>query len=112
MDEEWPTIIQPLPYPTKFIITVFGDWVEEFIIPEEDKEIVLKQVYPFSPIPKLTEKKFDFYVDKVFLVKDFRVTWEMDINFLVGAYYDESGWSIVDWHKKESQVNEDDESPF
>ena len=111
MEDESP-IEEKLPYTTQPMYFPNGKWVDEFIIPEEDKEIVLKQVYPFSPIPKLTEKKFDFYVDKVFLVKDFRVTWEMDINFLVGAYYDESGWSIVDWHKKESQVNEDDESPF
>ena len=48
--------------------------VEEFIIPEEDREIVLEQLYPFSPIPKLTDVLYDLHADKTFVVKDFRVT--------------------------------------
>lgn len=100
MDEKLPYLTQPLIFPN-------GKTVEEFIIPDEDKELVLEQIYPFLPLPKLTEKMIDIHVDKEFLVKDFRVTWEHGMNYLVSPYYPEGGGTVIDWWGMEN--TDDDE---
>ncbi len=86
-----------LPYQTRPLVFPNGVSVEEFIIPDEDKEIVLAQLYPFSPIPNLSDILYDLHADKTFLVKDFRVTWEHGMNYLVSPYYPESGGTVIDW---------------
>ena len=95
MDEQ--PIEERLPYKTKPMYFPNGASVEEFIIPDEDKEIVLEQLYPFSPIPKLTDEMYDIHAEKNFIVKDFRVTWEHGMNYLVSPYYPESGGTVIDW---------------
>jgi|SRR4030095_3041013 hypothetical protein len=98
---------EKLPYPTQPMYFPDGSSVEEFIIPEEDKEIVLEQLYPFSPIPKLTDEMYDLHADKMFIVKDFRVTWEHGMNYLVSPYYPESGGTVIDWMDEESWVDDE-----
>ncbi len=90
-------IEERLPYSTKPMYFPDGTSVEEFIIPDEDKEIVLEQLYPFTPIPKLTDEVEDLHSGKKFFIKDFRVTWEHGMNYLVGPYYPEGGGSVIDW---------------
>lgn len=99
---------EKLPYPTRPMFFPNGASVEEFIIPEEDKEIVLEQLYPFSPVPKLSDVVYDLHADKTFTVREFRVTWEHGINYLVSPYYPESGGTVIDWMDENSWV--DDES--
>jgi hypothetical protein len=101
MDEKLPYLTQPLVFPN-------GRTVEEFIIPDEDKEIVLEQIYPFRPVPKLTDRMIDIHVDKEFLVKDFRVTWEYGMNYLVSPYYPEGGGTVIDWW----DVNDESDDEF
>jgi hypothetical protein len=96
-----------LPYPTQPLFLPNGSCVEEFIIPEEDKEIVLAQLYPFAPIPKLTDILYDLHADKTFVVRDFRVTWEHGMNYLVSPYYPESGGTVIDWIDEDSWVDDD-----
>ncbi|HSL47221.1 MAG TPA: hypothetical protein VK897_27525 [Anaerolineales bacterium] len=96
MDENIP-LDEPLPYPTRPLFFPNGECVDEFIIPEEDKEIVLAQLYPFSPVPKLTDIMYDLHAGKTFTVKDFRVTWEHGMNYLVSPHYPESGGTVIDW---------------
>jgi len=107
MEDETP-IEEKLPYTTQRMYFPNGTWVEEFIIPEEDKEIVLEQLYPFAPIPKLTDEMYDIHADKTFIVKDFRVTWEHGMNFLVSPYYPESGGTVIDWMDEDSWVDDED----
>jgi len=104
--EENP-IEERLPYPTRPMYFPNGISVEEFIIPDEDKEIVLKQLYPFSPIPKLTDEVEDLHSGKRFLIKDFRVTWEHGMNYLVSPYYPESGGTVIDWMDESSWVDDE-----
>jgi len=96
MDDETP-LDEKLPYDTRPMYFPNGASVEEFIIPDEDRELVLEQIYPFSPIPKLTDVMYDIHADKKFMVKDFRVTWEHGMNYLVSPYYPESGGTVIDW---------------
>jgi hypothetical protein len=107
MNDELP-IEERLPYATRPMYFPNGTWVEEFIIPEEDREIVLEQLYPFSPIPKLTDEMYDIHADKTFIVKDFRVTWEHGMNYLVSPYYPESGGTVIDWMDEDSWVDDDE----
>jgi len=96
MNEESP-LDEKLPYKTRPMYFPNGASVEEFIIPDEDRELVLEQIYPFSPLPKLTDVMYDIHADKTFIVKDFRVTWEHGMNYLVSPYYPESGGTVIDW---------------
>lgn len=106
MSDELP-IEERLPYPTRPMYFPNGQSVEEFIIPEEDKEIVLEQLYPFSPIPKLTDELEDLHSGKKFIVKDFRVTWEHGMNYLVSPYYPEGGGTVIDWIDENNWVDDE-----
>ena len=106
MDDEMP-IEEKLPYPTRPLVFPDGTGVEEFMIPDEDKEIVLAQLYPFSPIPKLTDVVYDLHADKTFVVKDFRVTWEHGMNYLVSPYYPDSGGTVIDWMDENAWIDEE-----
>lgn len=108
MNDE-PQLDEKLPYATRPMYFPNGASVEEFIIPEEDKEIVLEQLYPFSPVPKLTDVLYDLHADKTFVVKDFRVTWEHGMNYLVSPYYPESGGTVIDWMDENSWVDDEDD---
>ena len=111
MDENSP-IDEKLPYQTRPLFFSNGASVDEFIIPDEDRELVLEQLYPFSPIPKLTDIVYDLHADKTFVVKDFRVTWEHGMNYLVSPYYPESGGTVIDWVDEDWANEEDDTAEF
>ena len=111
MDNELP-IEERLPYPTQPLVFPDGTSVDEFIIPDEDKEIVLEELYPFSPIPKLTDVLYDLHADKTFVCKDFRVTWEHGMNYLVSPYYPESGGTVIDWMDENWNSDESDDDEF
>ena len=111
MDENSP-IDEKLPYQTRPLFFSNGASVDEFIIPDEDRELVLEQLYPFSPIPKLTDVVYDLHADKTFVVRDFRVTWEHGMNYLVSPYYPESGGTVIDWVDEDWANEEDDTEDF
>jgi hypothetical protein len=85
-----------LPFPTK-PLTINGVEVEEYIIPDEKKGLVLKALYLFHPVPSLEEERFDLHSGKKFKVREFRVTREGGRNFLVSPYYEEGGGTVIDW---------------
>lgn len=111
MDENSP-MDEKLPYQTRPLFFSNGASVEEFIIPDEDRELVLEQLYPFSPIPKLTDVVYDLHADKTFVVRDFRVTWEHGMNYLVSPYYPESGGTVIDWVDEDWGNEEGDTEDF
>lgn len=85
-----------LPFPTRLVR--IGEYlVEEFIIPDDKRAEVLAQLYPFRPIPNLDAKLYDLHADKTFIVKQYRVTYEFGMNYLVSPYYFESGGTVIDW---------------
>ena len=96
MTNQLPVPEGRLPYPTR-PLKVQGGVVEEYIIPDDRKAEVLRQLYIFSPVPSLDEELYDLHEDKKFRVRDFRVTWEGGQNFLVSPYYPSSGGSVIDW---------------
>jgi hypothetical protein len=111
MHEDSP-LDEKLPYQTRPMYFPNGASVDEFIIPDEDRELILEQIYPFSPIPKLTDVMYDIHADKTFIVKDFRVTWEHGMNYLVSPYYPESGGTVIDWWDENWNDDELDDDEF
>jgi hypothetical protein len=85
-----------LPFPTQTVRAV-GGMIEVYVIPDEKKAEVLEELYPFIPVPSLDEERYDVHAEKTFKVKDFCVTREAGMNFLVSPYYFESGGTVIDW---------------
>ena len=55
----------------------------------------------------------DLHSGKKFLIKDFRVTWEHGMNYLVSPFYPESGGTVIDWMDENSWVDDEfDEEDF
>jgi hypothetical protein len=95
-----------LPFPTKPLV-INGFNVEEYIIPEDKKELVLKALYPFIPMPSMDEERLDLHSGKKFKIREFRVTREGLMNCLVSPYYEEGGGTVIDW----VPPDEEDECP-
>jgi len=85
-----------LTYPTRWIETG-EDKVEEYIIPEDEKSRVLDELYPFEPVPELTEMMFDLHEEKLFQVRDYLVLRGQDMDLLVSPYFLNSGGTVIDW---------------
>jgi len=104
---------EKLPFPTR-PLEVHGGTVEEYIIPADKKQEVLDQLYPFDPVPSLDDEVYDLHEGKLFRVRDFRVTWEDGMNYLVSPYYPSSGGSVIDWMPAEfaDEATDDDDDPF
>jgi hypothetical protein len=91
-----------LSFPTK-LVRAPGGVVEEYIIPYDKKEEVLKKLYPFIPIPSLEDLMTDMHEDKRFKVKEFCVTREGKSNMLVSPYYFISGGTVIDWWREDGE---------
>lgn len=58
---------------------------------------VLRELYRFIPKPSLDEERFDLHSGKVFKIREFRVTREVNYNWLVSPYYEQGGGTVIDW---------------
>jgi hypothetical protein len=85
-----------LPFPTR-PLKIGDHTIEEYVIPEDKKEEVLKQLYIYDPVPSLDEELYDLHEGRKFRVRDFKVTWEDGRNYLVSPYYPSSGGTVIDW---------------
>ena len=85
-----------LSFPTRTIGTGTAA-IEEYIIPEEQKDRVLEDMYPFEPIPKLTDMMFDLHEERPFQVREFRVVRGKSMDYLVSPYFFKSGGTVMDW---------------
>lgn len=89
-------IHEKLPF-TSRLLEVQDGTVEEYIIPDDMKEEVLKLLFIFKPIPSLDEMFYDIHEEKKFCVRDFRVIWDGGHNCLVSPYFPSSGGLVIDW---------------
>ena len=90
--------IQPmLDYPLQELEMAFGPAEQEYIIPDKDKEKVLKDLWPLkSTVPGIDEEWFDLHSKKEFLVKNYRVIRCRERNMLVASDYPHTGGMLVD----------------
>ena len=85
-----------LPFPTRKV-KVYQGFVEEYIIPEDQKEAVLALLYPFTNVPSLNKMMIDIHEDKRFRVRDYKGIQGPDRPFLMSPYWESSGGSVIDW---------------
>ena len=86
-----------LPYPLVLLQMSDGTFTKEYVIPEEEKEKVLQDLYLFSKVPSMDMVMFDVHEQKYFKVNEFRVIREGGGNFIVSPYYPVSGGTLLDW---------------
>jgi hypothetical protein len=85
-----------LGYPSR-MVPFRGSMVEEYVIPDEDRDLLLDQLYPFEPVPALDDRMYDLHAEKRFAVREFRVIRHTRANLLVSPFFFESGGPVVDW---------------
>lgn len=105
-------LLPRLPYPAREVVKAGGKTVEVYEIPEDAREAVLAELYPFSPAPCLDDTLFDLHEGRNFQVRDFLVVREDESNFAVSPYYLHSGGTILDWiplDRMEPDTDDDDE---
>ena len=90
-----------LPYPTQPLKTLYGDTIE-YLIPDGQKEKVLKKLFPFGEPPPLNAVWTDIHEHKDFTIRDFKVVQQGDYVLLVSPYFANSGGSVVDWESKDA----------
>jgi len=72
---------------------------KEYLIPDEHKEEVLQQLYPFENCPSLDTVLYDLHMQKTFVCRDYRVVREGDFNSLMSSF--KGGGSVIDWMPEE-----------
>ena len=87
-----------------------GEEIEIYDIPQEEKEKILRKMYPFQPVPSMDEIMFDIHEEKTFTVRDFMVMRDHELNFLVSPYFCSSGGSVLDWISRQKDNDDDDEN--
>jgi hypothetical protein len=88
-----------LPFPRRVVIADESGRAlsEEYDIPVNSKEKVLRKMYLFQDCPALDDVLCDLHAGKRFTVVDFKVVRESAMNLLVSPYYYESGGTVIDW---------------
>tara|TARA_B100000809_G_C14715064_1_gene379272 strand:+ start:34 stop:363 length:330 start_codon:yes stop_codon:yes gene_type:complete len=85
-----------LDYPTKPLELTDSKVVLEYVIPMEDKQELLNKLH-FGKPQKLNEEVIDINCNKKFTVKDYKVVWENETNYVVSPYYQFSGGTLMEW---------------
>ncbi|HCS49621.1 MAG TPA: hypothetical protein DIW61_15780 [Candidatus Aminicenantes bacterium] len=89
-------ILPRLSFPTRMIGSGTAA-IEEYVIPDEEKDRVLEDMYPFEPVPKLTDMMFDLHEERPFQVQEYRVIRGKSMDYLVSPYFFNSGGTVMDW---------------
>lgn len=97
-----------LPYPTRPLRMSNGCVVEEYVIPDGEREGVLEKLYPFVGRPSMDDEMLDLHTDSVFTVRDFLVIREGSLNFIAAPKYAEAGGTVLDWIPVKAEAEEDD----
>ena len=95
----------PLPYPTEKLLDARGASYESYQIPMQDKANILREYYPFTPVPKMDEVLLDIHENKTFTVRDFLIIRENGRNYLVSPYYPKSYGTVLDWVSPDSSMD-------
>ena len=95
----------PLPYPTDKLVDARGACYESYQIPMQDKANILREYYPFTPVPKMDEVLLDIHENKTFTVRDFLIIRENGRNYLVSPYYPKSYGTVLDWVSPDSSMD-------
>ncbi|MBQ9367277.1 MAG: hypothetical protein IJT83_05805, partial [Victivallales bacterium] len=81
-----------------------GATYESYQIPMKDKANILKEYYPFTPVPKMDDELLDIHENKTFIVREFLIIRENGRNYLVSPYYPKSYGTVLDWVSTDSSM--------
>lgn len=93
---------ESLPYPTRPLVTLYGETVE-YLIPETEKCRVLRELYPYDDPPSMDDCLIDIHENRLFTAREFKVVQQGPYVLLVSPYFAESGGSVIDWETPESK---------
>ncbi len=88
-----------LPFPSRRIV-INDCEIEEYMIPDDWKEHILKIMYPYKPLPALSDTFEDFCEGKRFRVRDYKVIRRYGQLWLMSPYWISSGGQVIDWVKR------------
>ena len=86
-----------LPFPLVDMHLANGETEKEYLIPDDQKQAIFDELFPFEPRPDLDDVMLDIHENKTFVVRDFRVLRWKERNLLVSPFYPQSGGMVVDW---------------
>ena len=92
-----------LDYPLKPLKMAYGKPEQVYEIPEEDKEKVLNDLWPFSDRPAMDETLYDIHEDALFVFKDAQVIRCRGRNMIVSPYFKKTGGMLVDFVRQEQK---------
>ena len=80
-----------LPFPLRELKMSRGRPALEYVIPEEERERVFQELYPFMDPPGMDEERYDLHEGRSFRIREYKVIREDGRNLLVSPYYANSG---------------------
>ena len=86
-----------LPYDLEDWIGSDGIIYQKYVIPDDKRQEVLDNTFPFMPVPKIDEARTDLHTEKDFIVKDYAIIRYAYRNIVVSPYFNENGGMSVDW---------------
>lgn len=86
-----------LPYDLEDWIGSDGVTYQKYVIPDDKRQEVLDNTFPFTPVPKIDETMIDLHTEKDFIVKDYAIIRYANRNIVVSPYFNEKGGMSVDW---------------
>lgn len=85
---------------------------EEYLVPEEHKERLLHELYPYVEVPGMGAVVLDLHAKRRFVVREFKVVREQGMNLLVSPYYYQAGGSVIDWVPVNPEGDQDEEEDW
>jgi hypothetical protein len=86
-----------MPYELEDWIGSDGVTYQKYVIPDDKRQEVLDNTFPFTPVPKIDETMIDLHTEKDFIVKDYAIIRYANRNIVVSPYFNEKGGMSVDW---------------
>jgi len=94
-----------LPYDLEDWIGRDGVTYQKYVIPDDKRQEVLDNTFPFMPVPKINETMIDLHTEKDFIVKDYAIIRYANRNIVVSPYFNEKGGMSVDWIRNMNSNN-------
>ncbi len=91
-----------LPFPSRTIVINGCEEIEEYQIPDDWKVKILKMLYPFKPLPDLSDTFEDLCEGKRFRVYDYKVIRRYGQLWLMSPYWISTGGQVIDWVQRRS----------
>lgn len=94
-----------MPYELEDWIGSDGVTYQKYVIPDDKRQEVLDNTFPFTPVPKIDKTMIDLHTEKDFIVKDYAIIRYANRNIVVSPYFNEKGGMSIDWIRDKNSNN-------